>query len=99
MEFLVAAAAAVAVSGNADASAPIDRTETSLAFARPLKAAPAVRRNALVRIRYEKGALSIDSEARALAAGNVGERLLFMNTGSHATFSAVVSGESEAVVK
>ena len=66
---------------------------------RALRAEPAVRRNALIQITYEKGSLSIRSQARALNSGDVGERILVMNTQSHNTFAAEISGRNQAVVR
>lgn len=63
------------------------------------RATPAVKRNAIIRVRYKKGGLSIESTARALSSGEIGERIHVMNADSHKTFSAYVSAKDEAVVK
>lgn len=60
---------------------------------------PAIKRNSIIRVRYEQGALSILAEGRALGSGEIGERILVMNASSHKTFTAYVSGINEAVVK
>lgn len=61
--------------------------------------APAVRRNSVIRLRYEQGPLLIESDGRALGSGEIGDRILVMNASSRKTFSALVSGKDEATVK
>lgn len=87
-----AAAASMAVAPRTDAAPKpalsyLDRKE------------PAIKRNSIIRIRYEQGALSILAEGRALGSGEIGDRILVMNASSHKTFTACVSGINEAVVK
>jgi len=54
--------------------------------------APAVvRRNQLVTLIYDNGALTITAEGRALARGGVGDHIKAMNMASHAVISGMVS--------
>jgi len=57
-----------------------------------------VQRNQLVLLIYDKGALSITTEGRALARGGVGDRIPVMNLSSHATIRGVVSGAGQVKV-
>lgn len=96
--FAVAAAAAPEAARDTAPSSPVATPAAQIVrpTARP---APAVKRNALIRVLYESGPLTIESAARALSSGYVGDRILVMNADSHKTFSAIVSGENSATVK
>jgi len=93
-EFLIAA-----VMANLPAQDAPPPEKASAPYAAAVRPAPAVKRNAIIRVRYESGSLSIASEGRALSSGNIGDRILVINSNSHKTFSAFVSGENEAEVK
>ncbi|MCA8887611.1 MAG: flagellar basal body P-ring formation protein FlgA [Parvularculaceae bacterium] len=58
-----------------------------------------VARNAPVRIEFQRGALSITAEGRALAAGAVGDVIRVMNIASKITFDAVVVSDSKVMVQ
>ena len=57
-----------------------------------------VQRIQLVLLVYDKGALTITTEGRALARGGMGDRIPVMNLGSHATIRGVVSGAGKVRV-
>ena len=56
-----------------------------------LRAPTAVARNAVVTMEFEKGALIISTEGRALEPGAVGDRVRVMNLGSRRIVSAYVT--------
>ncbi|WP_405403421.1 flagellar basal body P-ring formation chaperone FlgA [Paracoccus sp. Ld10] len=82
--------------GLIDPSAAIGmQTRITIYEGRPLHAnmlqAPRViGRNQIVRLRYQRGALQIDTEGRAMSDGAAGELIRVMNMGSRSTVTAQV---------
>ncbi len=58
-----------------------------------------VARNALVRMQFVKGALSISAEGRALSSGALGEEVRVLALSSKSTIAGVVVGEGVVQVK
>lgn len=91
-------APAPAGAGLGDPAAAIGmETRVTLAPGRPIRAAdltaPAmIERNALVRLSFERGGLSIATEGRALDRGALGDRVRAMNLGSRQTVTGRVAG-------
>ena len=82
--------------GLTDPSAAIGmQTRITIYEGRPLHAnmlqAPRViGRNQIVRLRFQRGALQIDTEGRAMSDGAAGELIRVMNMGSRSTVTAQV---------
>ncbi|NWG92703.1 MAG: flagellar basal body P-ring formation protein FlgA [Parvularculaceae bacterium] len=64
-----------------------------------LRTATLVRRNALVRMRYMKGPLSITAEGRALSGGGKGDMINVMNLSSKTVVSAEIIADGTVVVR
>lgn len=78
-------------------------TRVTVYAGRPLHAAdlgpPAmIERNQIVPLLYRRGALSIETEARALERGGAGARIRVMNLDSKATLTATVTPTGAALV-
>ncbi|MCB1400567.1 MAG: flagellar basal body P-ring formation protein FlgA [Rhodobacteraceae bacterium] len=78
-------------------------TRVTVYAGRPLHAAdlgpPAmIERNQIVPLLYRRGALSIETEARALERGAAGARIRVMNLDSKATLTATVTPTGAALV-
>ncbi len=78
-------------------------TRITVYAGRPLHAAdlgpPAmIERNQIVPLLYRRGALSIETEARALERGAAGARIRVMNLDSKATLTATVTPTGAALV-
>jgi flagella basal body P-ring formation protein FlgA len=94
----------------APADAPTDADQViGLAARRPLRAGSAVavrdvgaamvvKANDLITVTYEDGGVSLSLQAKALAAGGVGEAISVQNTSSRKVVQAVVVGPGQAVV-
>lgn len=63
-----------------------------------LSAPTLVGRNQIVTIAYEKSALRIEAEGRALSAGSVGQTIRVMNNASRVTVSGRVAPDGTVVV-
>lgn len=91
--------------GLTDPSAAIGmQTRITIYEGRPLHAnmlqAPRViGRNQIVRLSFQRGALRIDTEARALSDGAAGELIRVMNMGSRSTVTAQVMPDGTLTVK
>ncbi|MFO1140170.1 MAG: flagellar basal body P-ring formation chaperone FlgA [Paracoccus sp. (in: a-proteobacteria)] len=64
-----------------------------------LTAPQVVTRNQMVTLAYEKSALRIEAEGRALSAGSVGQTIRVMNTASRVTVSGRVAPDGTVVVE
>jgi flagella basal body P-ring formation protein FlgA len=73
--------------------------EGSILSDRDLKAETLVQRNAVVRMEFAKGLLSISADGRALSSGAYGETIKVMNLDSRATVSAIVIGRGKVAVQ
>ena len=59
----------------------------------------AVKRNQIVTLAYEKAALRIEAEGRALGAGGIGEVIRVMNSTSRVTVSGRIAADGTVVVE
>mgnify|MGYP000952857755 FL=1 len=90
--------------GLTDPSAAIGmQTRITIYEGRPLHAtmlqAPrVVGRNQIVRLRFRRGALQIDTEGRAMSDGAAGELIRVMNMGSRSTVTAQVMPDGTLAV-
>ena len=73
--------------------------EISLLEAAHLTAPTAVKRNQIVTLAYEKAALRIEAEGRALGAGSIGEVIRVMNSASRVTVSGRIAADGTVVVE
>ena len=64
-----------------------------------LTAPTAVKRNQIVTLAYEKAALRIEAEGRALGAGSIGEVIRVMNSASRVTVSGRIAADGTVVVE
>lgn len=64
-----------------------------------LTAPMAVKRNQIVTIAYEKAALRIEAEGRALGAGSVGQVIRVMNSASRVTVSGRIASDGTVLVQ
>ncbi len=64
-----------------------------------LTAPTAVKRNQIVTLAYEKAALRIEAEGRALGAGGIGEVIRVMNSTSRVTVSGRIAADGTVVVE
>ncbi len=64
-----------------------------------LTAATAVNRNQIVTLAYEKSALRIEAEGRALSAGSIGQIIRVMNTASRVTVSGRIAPDGTVVIE
>ncbi|WP_114349806.1 flagellar basal body P-ring formation chaperone FlgA [Paracoccus lutimaris] len=64
-----------------------------------LTAPTAINRNQMVTLAYEKSALRIEAEGRALSAGSVGQVIRVMNTASRVTVSGRIAPNGTVVVE
>ena len=55
-------------------------------------------RNQIVRLRFQRGALQIDTEGRAMSDGAAGELIRVMNMGSRSTVTAQVMPDGTLAV-
>ncbi|MDO5631790.1 MAG: flagellar basal body P-ring formation chaperone FlgA [Paracoccus sp. (in: a-proteobacteria)] len=63
-----------------------------------LRAPRLVDRNQIVRLAYERGALRIEAEGRALSEGAAGDVIRVMNTASRSTVTARVNSDGSVTV-
>ena len=59
----------------------------------------AVNRNQIVTLAYQKSALRIEAEGRALSAGSVGQIIRVMNTASRVTVSGRIAPDGTVIVQ
>lgn len=64
-----------------------------------LTAPMAVKRNQIITLVYEKAALRIEAEGRALGAGSVGQVIHVMNNASRATVSGRIAADGTVIVE
>jgi flagella basal body P-ring formation protein FlgA len=67
--------------------------------ARFLTVPTAVNRNQIVTLAYEKSALRIEAEGRALSAGSVGQIIRVINTASRVTVSGRIAPDGTVIVQ
>ena len=63
-----------------------------------LQAPRVIGRNQIVRLRFQRGALQIDTEGRAMSDGAAGELIRVMNMGSRSTVTAQVMPDGTLAV-
>lgn len=64
-----------------------------------LTAPTVVNRNQMVTLAYEKSALRIEAEGRALSAGSIGQIIRVMNTASRVTVSGRIAPDGTVVIE
>jgi flagella basal body P-ring formation protein FlgA len=66
--------------------------------ARDVGAAQIIKAGEVITVTYEADGISLSLQGKAITAGGAGESISVMNTASHKTVQAVVSGPGQAVV-